>query len=177
MFQWLITTFAEVTKRKRVVGRDPFAAPSPVPPYWIKLKGNSYDFSIDYGIIAIDDILDIHKHLMKKKWYRIKMFGFVKQIFISAIIFFSCNALKYVSMNNQEFKVRPETINININEPSFYPDSVKINKCIGSCCYKNINNLFAKICIPDVVKNINIRVINLIWRTNETRHIKFHKKI
>ena len=25
-----------------------------------------YDFSIDYDVIAVDDILDIHKYLMKK---------------------------------------------------------------------------------------------------------------
>ena len=25
-----------------------------------------YDFSVDYGAIAIDDIVDIHKYLMKK---------------------------------------------------------------------------------------------------------------
>ena len=36
-------------------------------------------------------------------------------------------------MNNQECKVRPEIININSNEPSFYPYSVKISKCSGSC--------------------------------------------
>ena len=47
--------------------------------------------------------------------------------------FFSCNALKCVSMNNQECKVRPEIININSNEPSFYPYSVKISQCIGNC--------------------------------------------
>ena len=26
----------------------------------------SYDFSVDYDAIAVDDILDIHKYLMKK---------------------------------------------------------------------------------------------------------------
>ena len=54
------------------------------------------------------------------------MFGFVKQIFASAIMFISCNisgvnSLKCVSMNNQECKVRPEITDINSNEPSFYP--------------------------------------------------------
>ena len=41
-----------------------------------------------------------------------------------------------VSMNNQ-WKVRPEKINIKSNEPSFYPYSVKISTCSGSC--NNIN--------------------------------------
>ena len=30
------------------------------------LIGYVYDFSVDYGAIAVDDILDIHKYLMKK---------------------------------------------------------------------------------------------------------------
>ena len=66
-------------------------------------------------------------------------------------------------MSNQECKVRPELININSNEPTFYPYSVKIIKCSGSC--NNINDPCAKICIPDVVKNINHKVFNLISRT------------
>ena len=30
------------------------------------LKGYVYDFSVDYNAIAVSDILDIHKYLMKK---------------------------------------------------------------------------------------------------------------
>ena len=41
-------------------------------------------------------------------------------------------------------------IDINANEPVFYPYSIKLNKCSGSC--NNINNSYAKLCIPDVVK-------------------------
>ena len=29
------------------------------------LKGYAYDFSVDYNAIAVADILDIHKYLMK----------------------------------------------------------------------------------------------------------------
>ena len=31
------------------------------------LYGNVYNFSVDYDSIGVDDILDIYKHLMKKK--------------------------------------------------------------------------------------------------------------
>ena len=60
------------------------------------------------------------------------MFGFVKISFFTAITFFSCNvlnvnSLKCVSMNNQECKIRLEIINVNTNEPMFYPYSIKIN--------------------------------------------------
>ena len=87
--------------------------------------------------------------------------------------FLTCNALKCVSMNNQECKVRPEIININSNEPLFYPYSVKISKCSGSC--NNINDPYAKLCVPDVSKNMNVKVFTLISRTNETRYIKWHE--
>ena len=72
--------------------------------------------------------------------------------------FFSCNAVKRVSMNNQECTVRPEIININNNEPSFYPYSVKISKCSGSC--ENVNDPYKKLCVPDVSKNMNVKVFN-----------------
>ena len=79
--------------------------------------------------------------------------------------FFSCNGL--------ECKLRPEIININSNEPSFYPYSVKINKCSVSC--NNINDPYEKLCFPDVVKDINVKVFNLTSITNETRYVKWHE--
>ena len=54
-----------------------------------------------------------------------KMFGFIKKHFFTAMLFFGCNALKCVSMNNQESKIRPEIIDINSNEPTFYSYSIK----------------------------------------------------
>ena len=63
-------------------------------------------------------------------------------------------------MSNQECKIRSEIINVNSNEPLFYPDSIKINKCSGTC--NNINDQYAKLCVPDVIKNINVKVFNLM---------------
>ena len=80
------------------------------------------------------------------------------------------NPLEYVSMNNQEFKVRPEIVNVNSNEPLFYLFSIKTSKCNGTC--NNINDPYAKLCVPAVVKNLNIKGFNLMSRTNEARHIK-----
>ena len=54
--------------------------------------------------------------------------------------------LKCVSINNQECKVRPEIIHINSNKPLFYPYSIKVNKCSGSC--NNINDPYSKLCVP-----------------------------
>ena len=52
----------------------------------------------------------------------------------------------------------------------FYPYSVDINKCKGSC--NTINDPYAKICVPDEIKYANVKVFNLMSRTNETRPIK-----
>ena len=75
--------------------------------------------------------------LTEKEYYDIRIFRIIKQIFVVAMSFLSCNALECVSMNNQECRIRPEIININSNKPLFYPYSVKIGKYSGSC--KNIN--------------------------------------
>ena len=58
-------------------------------------------------------------------------------------------------------------------EPVFFPFSIKTSKCSGSC--NNINYPYAKICDPDVPKNLNVKVFNLMSRTNETRFIGWHE--
>ena len=100
------------------------------------------------------------------------MWRFLKKAFTVMITFFSLpyvNSLEYISMNNQECKARPKIIDVNNNEPVFYPYSIKLNKCSGSC--SNINDPYAKLCVPDVIKNINVKVFNLISRINETKQI------
>ena len=81
--------------------------------------------------------------------------------------------LKCISMNNQECKVRPQIVNLDRDEPVFFPFIIKTSKCSGSC--NNINNPYAKLCVPDVVKNLNVKVFNVMSRTNETRHIEWHE--
>ena len=79
----------------------------------------------------------------------------------------SVSSLKCISLTNQECKVRPEVVNVNSDEPIFYPFSIKTSKCIGSC--KNINDPYVKMCVPDVVKNLNVKVFHLMSRTNKTK--------
>ena len=73
-------------------------------------------------------------------------------------------------MNNQACKARPEIINVNSNNPVFYPFSIKRSKCSGNC--NNINDPYAKICVLDVVKKLNVKVFSLMSRTNERKNIK-----
>ena len=105
------------------------------------------------------------------------MFKFIKQIFFSTLMYFgslsSVNPLECISMKNQECKVRPEIVNISRNDPIFYPFSIMINKCSANC--NDINDPYAIICIPDIVKNLNVKVFNLLSRTNDTKNIKWHE--
>ena len=91
------------------------------------------------------------------------MFGFIKKAFCTELtillsvnplsaIPLSATPLKCVSMTNQECKVRPQIVNINSDEPVFYPFSIKTSKCSGSC--NNINEPYAKMCVPDIVKKL-----------------------
>ena len=88
---------------------------------------------------------------------------------------FSCNVLNVnildcVSMNKQECEIKSEIINVNSNESSFRPYSIKINKFSGSC--NSINDPYAILCAPDAVKNKNVKAFNLILKANETRPIE-----
>ena len=55
----------------------------------------------------------------------------------------------------------------------FYQFSISVSKCSGRC--NNINYSYTKLCIPNVVKNRNIKIFNLISKSNQTRHIKWHE--
>ena len=102
------------------------------------------------------------------------MFKFIKKCFLTAMTIFSCgvlsvNTLKGVSMS----KRRSEIVDVNSNEPLSYPYSIKINKCRGSC--NSVNDPYAKLCVPDTVKDIDAKVLNLMPRANETRHIEWYE--
>ena len=102
-----------------------------------------------------------------------KVFSFVKKVLVLGLTVLSnsiTGALNCVSINNQKCRVRPKMVDINSNSPMFYPFSIKVNRCSGNC--NSINDPYAKICVPDTVKDFNVRVFNLMLRNNETRHIK-----
>ena len=81
----------------------------------------------------------------------------------------SVNSLECISMKYQECKAIPKIIDINNNEPVFYPYSIKVNKCTGN--YNNMNDPYVKLCISDAIKKINVEVFNLMSRINEIRQI------
>ena len=62
------------------------------------------DFSVDYDAIAVDDIVDNHKYLMKKMTWRNKMLGPINNFFLTGLVFLSTltgvSSLSCISMNN-----------------------------------------------------------------------------
>ena len=61
----------------------------------------------------------------KKECNSIKIFRFLKQIFISTLVYFSSlsivNPLECISVKNQECKVRHKIVDVSSNNPIFYP--------------------------------------------------------
>ena len=93
-----------------------------------------------------------------------KMFSFVKKVFALGLTVLSSSItgalsatlLNCISLKSQECKVRPGIADINSNNPIFYPFSINVNKCNSNC--NNINDPYAKICVPDTVKDLNVSI-------------------
>ena len=106
------------------------------------------------------------------------MFEFVKKVFFAGLTILSSlmsvSSLSCTSMKNQKYRVRPQIVKINSDMPVFFLFRIKISKYSGSC--NNINDPHVRMCVPDVLKNFNVKVFNLMSRTNETKHIKWHER-
>ena len=97
----------------------------------------------------------------------------VINLLLSLFSIIKTKALECVSVANQKCMARPKITDANKNELVSYPLSIKINKCSGNC--NNINDPMAKLCVPDIAKDTNINVFNMLARINETRKITWHK--
>ena len=77
------------------------------------LKGVVKFFSVDFNPIVTNDILDIHKYLMKRTWYKI-MFWFIKKIFIGLLTGLAngSNHTNCSSLSNQKYMTWPTLINM-----------------------------------------------------------------
>ena len=84
-------------------------------------------------------------------------------------------ALECVSVVNQKCMPRPKILNVNegIGETLFYPYNVLVNKCSGSC--ETLDNPMSKICVPKIIKNVDMKVYNFLIRLNETCNVLWHE--
>ena len=92
-------------------------------------------------------------------------------LLISLFSIIKRKALEYVSVVKQKCMPRPKILDVNegIGEALFYSYTVLVNKCSRSC--NNLDNPMSKICVPKIVKNVNMHVYNFLMRLNETRNV------
>ena len=94
----------------------------------------------------------------------ISLFGIIK-----------IKALECVSVVNQKCMPRPKILDVNegVGGALFYPYNVQVNKCSGSC--NTLDNPMAKLCVPNVIKGVNMQVYIFLMRLNETRNVLWHE--
>ena len=78
---------------------------------------------------------------------------------ISLFSIIKTRALEYVSVINRKCMSRPKILDVNegVGGALFYPYNVLVNKCSGSC--DTLDNPMAKLCVPNIIKRINMKVI------------------
>ena len=88
---------------------------------------------------------------------------------------FKTKALECLSVINRECMPRPKILDANegVGEALFYPYNVLVNKCSGSC--NMLDDPMAKLCVPNIIKRVNMKVYNFLMRLNETRNVLWHK--
>ena len=84
-------------------------------------------------------------------------------------------ALEYLSVIDRKYMPRPKILDANegVGEGLFYPYYVLVNKCSGSC--DTLDNPMTKLCVPNIIKRINIKVYNFLMRLNETHNVLWHE--
>ena len=88
---------------------------------------------------------------------------------------FKTKALECLSVMYQKCMPRPKILDVNegVGEALFYPYNVLVNKYSGSC--DTLDDPMAKMCVPNVIKSVNMKVYNFLMRLNENRNVLWHK--
>ena len=96
-------------------------------------------------------------------------------LLISLFSIIKTKPLECVSVANQKCMLRPKILYVNegIDEALFYPYKMLVNKCSGSC--NTLDNPMSEICVPKIIKNVNMQVYNFLMRLNETRNVLWHE--
>ena len=92
-------------------------------------------------------------------------------LLISLFSIIKTKALGCVLVVNQKCMPRPKILDVNegAGEALFYPHNVLVNKCSGSC--DTLDDPMAKLCVPNIIKRLNMKVYNFLMRLNETRNV------
>ena len=106
------------------------------------------------------------------------MFRLILKIFVMLLssIVTTSNHTKCVSWSNEKCMTQPTLINLHPNEYSqefhYYPFTVKLDKCVGSC--NTLNDLSNKVCVPNKTEDLNLNVFNMITGINELKTLTKH---
>ena len=95
----------------------------------------------------------------------------VINLLISLFSMIKTKALECVSVVNRKCMPRPKVLDVNegVGEALFSPYNVLVNKCSGSC--DTLDDPMARLCVPNIVKKVNMKVYNFLMRVNETRNV------
>ena len=96
----------------------------------------------------------------------------IKQVLIVILSFGGSSTVKFVSLNNETCMARPIIFILNLREFNYYPFSTSLDKCNGIC--DGVDDLPAKIYVPSEIKDGNVKVLNMITRTNEAKALIKH---
>ena len=80
------------------------------------------------------------------------------------------NAIPCISLKNRECKVREVIVK---NGYMSYLYNIKVTRCNGNC--NNIINPYSKVCVFDAVKNITLKVFDLMTLRTKTKQIIIHE--
>ena len=94
---------------------------------------------------------------------------------ISLFSILKVNTLECLSVINRECMPRPKIFDVNegVGEALFYPYNVLVNKCSGS--FNTLDDPMARLCAPNIIKNVNMKVYNFLMKLNETRNVLWHE--
>ena len=94
---------------------------------------------------------------------------------ISLFNIIKTKALECVSVAKQKCMQRPKILDVNegVGEVLSYPYNVQVNRCSGSC--NILKNPIEKLCVPNVIKGLNMKVYTFLTMLNETRNVLWHE--
>ena len=101
----------------------------------------------------------------------------VISLLISSFSIIKTKALECVSVASQKRMPRPKILDVNegVGEALFYPYNVLVNKCSGGC--NTLDDPMAKLCVPNIIKRVNMKIYNFLMRLNETRNVLWPKVV
>ena len=96
-------------------------------------------------------------------------------LIISLFSIIKTRTLEYLFVINRKCMPRPKILDVNegVAEALFYPYNVLVNTCSESC--NTLNDPMAKMCVPNIIKRVNMKVYNFLMRLNETRSVLWYE--